>query len=321
MLLRFGFVALARVCHGALHGLGRHVVWRLCHGLFIWMAGARGQPAGRRSRGFVFTCNNPTTQKEELVRGLVSRWLLYGREVGESGTPHLQGVIWFANQRTLKSLIKKLPGFHLEVAKGSPEECEEYCSKDGDVWSSGERPLGDKEKGALGGDAQSDRWDLARAQAAAGTFDIIDSELYIKYQSAFHRIRSLALETAPLVATDVLNNFWFYGKSGSGKSREARRRFPDAYLKAKNKWWSGYQFQEVAIVDDVDPQHSVWMGAFLKEWSDHYPFQAEIKGGSFVIRPKTIVITSQYKIEDIFTDPETVAALQRRFQVTRFGGL
>jgi hypothetical protein len=59
----------------------------------------------------------------------------------------------------------------------------------------------------------------------------------------------------------------------------------------------------------------------LKEWSDHYPFQAEVKGSSMVIRPKIFVVTSQYKIEDIFTDPETVSALQRRFQVTRFGGL
>jgi len=279
------------------------------------------RPVAKRSRGFVFTCNNYTLEHEERVRKLVSRWLLYGREIGESGTPHLQGVIWFQNPRSLGSLIKKLPGFHLAVARGTAEENEEYCSKGGDVWSSGERPLSSEEQGALGGAAQTDRWDLARAQASEGKFGEIDSELYIKYQAAFHRIYSLALETAPLVATDVLNNFWFWGKSGTGKSREARRRWPNAYLKAKNKWWSGYMFQDVAIIDDVDPQHSVWIGAFLKEWSDHYPFQAEVKGSSMVIRPKIFVVTSQYRIEDIFTDPETVAALQRRFQVVRFGGL
>lgn len=280
-----------------------------------------GAGRSQRSRGFVFTCNNYTLEHEERVRRLASRWTLYGREVGESGTPHLQGLIWFANARSLKSLIKKLPGFHLEVARGTPEECEEYCSKDGDVWSSGERPLSDAEKGELGGDAQTERWSLARAQAMSGSFSDIDSELYIKYQAAFHRIHSIALETAPLVASDVLNNFWFWGQSGSGKSREARRRWPGAYLKAKNKWWSGYMFQEVAIIDDIDPSHAIWIGAFLKEWSDHYPFQAEVKGSSMVIRPKIFVVTSQYRIEDIFKDPETVAALQRRFQVTRFGGL
>lgn len=277
--------------------------------------------ASRRSRGFVFTCNNYTLAHEELVRRLASRWTLYGREVGESGTPHLQGVIWFANARTLKSLIKKLPGFYVECARGSPEECEEYCMKDGDTWSSGERPMSEADKGEKGGAAQVERWDVARSLAASGSFSDIDSELYVKYQAAFHRIYSIALETAPLVATDVLNNFWFWGKSGSGKSREARRRWPEAYLKAKNKWWSGYVFQDVAIIDDIDPSHAVWIGAFLKEWSDHYPFQAEVKGSSMVIRPKIFVVTSQYRIEDIFKDPETVAALQRRFQVTRFGGL
>lgn len=286
------------------------------------MAGGVASGGGvRRSRGFVFTCNNFTDAHESTIRRIASRWTFYGREVGESGTPHLQGVLWFANARTLKSMIKKLPGCYVEVARGTPEECEEYCSKDGDTWSSGERPMSEVEKGKAGGDAQVERWDVARSQASKGLFSEIESELYIKYQAAFHRIHSLALETAPLVATDVLNNFWFWGKSGSGKSREARRRWPDAYLKAKNKWWSGYMFQEVAIMDDIDPSHAVWIGSFLKEWSDHYPFQAEVKGSSMVIRPKIFVVTSQYRIEDIFTDPETIAALQRRFQVTRFGGL
>ena len=88
----------------------------------------------------------------------------------------------------------------------------------------------------------------------------------------------------------------------------------------KNKWWNGYKFQEVCIIDDIDPTHKRWIGAFLKEWSDHYMFSAESKGGVMVIRPKIIVVTSQYSIGQVFTDSETgvrdvetVAALERRF--------
>lgn len=167
-----------------------------------------------------------------------------------------------------------------------------------------------------------EEWDLARVAAAEGRFDDIPSSMYIRNLASFHKIHQRALEAAVPADNACLRNYWYYGSSGCGKSRTARDEFPDSqYRKAKNKWWGGYQFEHVVIVDDVDPTHQSWIGAFLKEWSDHYRFNAEIKNAGVVIRPKILIVTSQYSIADCFTDPETVSALTRRFTMRKFGRL
>eukprot|EP01046_Picozoa_sp_COSAG06_P052502 COSAG06_NODE_8831_length_2059_cov_172.021939_2_plen_287_part_00 len=60
-----------------------------------------------------------------------SNKFIIGKEVGESGTPHLQIYINFY-KKTRFSAIKKINNrFHIESAKGSEIENIKYCSKDG----------------------------------------------------------------------------------------------------------------------------------------------------------------------------------------------
>lgn len=88
----------------------------------------------------MFTLNNYTEEEEASVALLGAQYTVYGKEVGESGTPHLQGYVYFKSQRTLESLKKRIPRAHWEIRKGSHEQAREYCVKDGQVTEFGHPP-------------------------------------------------------------------------------------------------------------------------------------------------------------------------------------
>ena len=103
-----------------------------------------------------------------------------------------------------------------------------------------------------------------------------------------------------------------------GKSHLARENFPDAYIKGLTEYWNGYQGQEVVILEDIDPFH-VSLGSHLKYWADRYRFSANIKLVDVVtIRPKLFIVTSQYTIDQIWKDEETILALERRFTTLHY---
>ena len=267
-----------------------------------------------RARSFVFTYNNPP---DELLRNddSLDAWLnefrgkyaIAGRETAPStGTRHLQGYIQFPNPRSVAAVRKLFTGCHLEIAKGSPVQCRKYCIKDGDFIECGDSPEDPGEREKL-------RWENARTMAKEGNFEEIPADIYIRYIGNLERIYRRTLP--PLESKPTTNGTWLYGATGAGKSKGARDRFPELYPKPLNKWWDGYDGQSVVLVDDVDYGQSNWIGNFLKIWSDHYPFIAEMKGGSRLIRPDNVIVTSQYLIKDLFNDEEMRSALERRFKV------
>lgn len=88
-------------------------------------------------RRYCFTLNNwvpeDETRLSELAAGDRVKYLVYGRETGDSGTPHLQGFVIF-NSSVLFNTAKQLLGdrCHLEAAHGTSIQASDYCKKDGD---------------------------------------------------------------------------------------------------------------------------------------------------------------------------------------------
>lgn len=86
--------------------------------------------------GIVFTINNYSDLEETLVEGSVGncgiKYIIYGREVGESGTPHLQGYIQANHDKFDRFKNRFGRRIHLEKQKGSSIEARDYCKKDGD---------------------------------------------------------------------------------------------------------------------------------------------------------------------------------------------
>lgn len=95
-----------------------------------------------RSNRVVFTLNNYTEEdlvafEEHLLNSTDIVYAIIGQEIGENGTPHLQGFIHVDAKPKQCGILywrNRLPGgqrCHFENAHGSDEDSRGYCSKDG----------------------------------------------------------------------------------------------------------------------------------------------------------------------------------------------
>lgn len=95
-------------------------------------------PTVNPSIKWCFTFNNYTDSNFETIKKVCStlcRCAVIGKEVGEQGTPHLQGYIEFKTKARPKSKFKFTDKIHWEKAKGSRDENYKYCTKNGDFWT------------------------------------------------------------------------------------------------------------------------------------------------------------------------------------------
>jgi len=242
-----------------------------------------------------------------------------GREVAPgTSTPHIQGYLYCKNAVSFNTVRLWLLGrAHIEKAKGTPAQNYEYCSKDKDFEEYGARPMSQEEKGQVGGDAQREKWTTIWNLAKQGKID----EISVEYpKEAFVHFRNLLLIRQLGVGAsgdlpDVCG-LWLYGESGVGKSHKSRHldTVENTYIKGINKWWCNYHGQPTVILEDVGRDHG-FLGDFLKIWADKWAFTAEFKGGGMArMRPQRFVVTSQYRIDDIWIEKETRDALHRRFR-------
>lgn len=267
----------------------------------------------KRTRLFVFTVNNYSDEDIVFLENILQygvKYVIFGKEVAPSTlTPHLQGALYFNNRVTCKQVSNLLKTAHIESANGTFDEVFEYCKKENNWFEYGEKPLSSIEKGFL----EQDRWSEAKHLALQGNISDIDPQIYIAH---YNSLKAIMRDNLSFIKDlDKPCGIWIQGLSGCGKSTRAREMAPLAYTKPLNKWWDGYLDEEDVILDDVDKTHQNWIGHFLKYWTDKWAFIGEMKGTSRRIRPKRFIITSQYMISQIFSDEETVSALQRRCEV------
>lgn len=87
-----------------------------------------------QGRSWCYTLNNPTPEEKAHVMGYTDCVVHYaGNEVGESGTPHIQGYIRFQTNQRLSALKDFLFRAHWEKRYGTERQAAEYAIKDGDV--------------------------------------------------------------------------------------------------------------------------------------------------------------------------------------------
>lgn len=134
------------------------------------------------AKHWCFTLNNYTVADVERLTGLQSEascaYCIFGREVGESGTPHLQGFVSFKTRKTRAAAIALCGQAHFTVARSVPNSIE-YCKKDGDYTE-----VGSYEEVASAGKRTD--IDAFKEDVVLGNLDLkslrdIHSEVFAKY--------------------------------------------------------------------------------------------------------------------------------------------
>jgi len=276
------------------------------------MAATRGSLAKR----WCFTVNNPTV--DVPYNETVMNYLVWQHEVGEQGTPHIQGYVELRNSMRMSGLhrLTGLERAHFIVSsrKATAAQNTAYCRKEG---GTGGGIWGEPSPGS------GDRTDLRRLadairDAPMETLDSEFDECVIRYASGIKYLRGV-------IYREMRGSDWrepqllvYWGPSGVGKSRRARLVDPDLYNipvhECGTTWFDGYEGQKTLLFDDF--AGGVRYAQMLR-FTDGYALQVQTKGGFVTLNHEMVIITSNKRPEnwysyDVQSVGEEAFALLRR---------
>ncbi|QMW69053.1 replication-associated protein [Crucivirus-538] len=285
---------------------------------------------GARTDKWIVVINNPTEEEkatywdapEDWMKiNRLQYWLIAQETAPDTGTPHFQCYAIFELRKQFTTVKKIFPRAHLEtqVDYASVKNNQDYCKKDGLFREFGTLPDNVQSKHAQQKEAKA-KFAEAAELAIAGKIQAIREADVGLYARGIRTWSLLAQMHAPIPDDrDVILDEWIWGPTGLGKSKLARTENPreTMYLKGLNKWWDGYDqnYHTWVLIEDFPKMPPIEMINNMKIWCDHYAFRVEVKGGGFTIRPKKIVVTSNYSIEECFDRQQDHLPLLRRFKV------
>lgn len=262
------------------------------------------QTSDKRMRYVCMTLNNysPTEYDSIINQSDKVQYMVVGKEVGESGTPHLQMYVEFkANNGKTLTAIKKFFGsdrFHIEERIGTAKQASDYCKKEEDYVEHGEM----SQQGA-----RTD-WKMALEMIKEGV-SVVD---VIAFQpQLMPNIRALE-RYAQLCRCDPLerdvNVTVMYGDAGVGKSRYAYSEDDMLFSKPNGDWWDGYAGEETVLLDDY---YGGIMYPELLKVLDRYKLRVPVKGGFVGARWNRVIMTSNKHPSEWYKHGMT-PALKRR---------
>jgi hypothetical protein len=254
-------------------------------------------PSPPKAKNWCFTLNNYTNDDKERIaklwEGVASteptttiKYLVYGEEVGEQGTPHLQGYVSFVARRTLnqlKSIIS--PTAHFQIAKGSPAQNRTYCTKDGAYTEFGQLPGGSGTRTDLNQLKKA----IKEGKSRDEIFEAFTSECF-RYERAISKWIDKYDPPRNVLQPPKVVVLW--GRTGTGKTRFVydNHDHESIWNWPGGPWFDGYDGHEVALFDDFNG--SAFPCQYMLKLLDRYPYKVPIKGGYRQWKPKTIYLTS-----------------------------
>lgn len=264
----------------------------------------------QRSRGWCFTLNNYDQADLDRLPTIDSQYLVYGREIGESGTSHLQGFVYFTNARTGKSVKKKVSDrAHVEPMRGTPQQAADYCKKEGAY----------HEQGTLPQQGKRNDFTETAAKVLSGETTVDDlleqnPEMMHQYGRTLDRVEDLRMSRQQ--RDFMTEGIWYYGSTGVGKSHRAANTPGSKYYHVyDNRWWDNYRQQDVVIMNEFRGQLTF---SELLAMVDKWPHAVSRRGRCPVpFMSRTVVITSDSPPEQVYREIDMIrmGQLYRRFKV------
>ena len=229
----------------------------------------------QRIRAYIITLNNYTEDEiTSLKKACENPNVLLasvGKEVGESGTPHLQGFMRMKNGKTFSAMKKFLGSnrWHFEQAYGSDYDAWIYTRKDGDI-------LIDKGEHPVEGEKMDSKWGIINRLICDGADLLTILERYPDTIRQIGQLKQLIYEhshTAQKSEWRDLDVTYIYGDSGTGKTRHVMDSYGyDKVYRVTDKKnpFDGYQGQEIIVFEEF---RSSFMLDEMLNYLDGYPIQ------------------------------------------------
>lgn len=259
-------------------------------------------------KSWVFTINNYTEKDVEWCKSLEVNRITVGKEVGENGTPHLQGYVTWKRSYRLTALKKLHDKAHWEPARAV--DAANYCRK-------GEMVI-DINNGKQG--QRSDLMELKKnIEEGKSVRDIIleDPVVFHQYGRTLTKLEDV-IQSKKFRKWET-KGIWYWGKTGVGKSHKAFEGFdPDTHYVYKDDkgWWDGYRGQETVIINEFRGEDMDY--SMMLKLTDKWPYEVKRRGREPApFLAKTIIVTSSMKPEDVFFchKKDKIEQLLRRFEI------
>ena len=272
-------------------------------------------PRGTLPRQFISTWNNYSDADIEHFRDWCAKRTTYsivGREVGEQGTPHLQGFHQTRGGLSFKAFKKVLPSVSVKPV-GTDNGCADYCRKEDNLAFE----IGDYQEKKPGRrtDLQAVA-ELAKSGKSLAEIAIDAPVAVLQYPAGLARL--CALNERARDRTVPKRCICLYGPTGTGKTRRVWDHcdtlgvVPYLWENGMPTWWDGYSGEKHVIMDEYRSQLPM---SYLLRLMDRYPMRVQYKGGSCQFVADYLYFTSSKHPRDWYSDSEQdkIDQLLRRF--------
>lgn len=250
---------------------------------------------------FVFTINNPTEDDINKIHNHEDiQYVIYGREVGENLTQHLQGYCELKKKMRFPAVKVIFPRAYIARRRGTQKQAIAYCCKDD------QNPYirGEPKRQGKRNDVKAVRELIQGGSTMIDVLNQATSLQSIKIAQVFFQYEQL--NPKAWIAKKI---YWYYGETGTGKSKRAHREAGEEQDKNNGGFWkspvkneiqyfNGYYGQKNVIFDEYRPKR-IPMDHLL-QLTDGYECYVDVKQTGAVWRAENIWITANKKPEDMF---------------------